>query len=160
MSVDVFPQDVTESQFRELYLGQLRRHSAALTNEIKQLLARTDISPDVTNVDVQVFPDEYGDGHVFVWMYFNGRNRFVRKNDPTLYCGAGYQFAKDVDGIPLYNPRGYEFSVADLTVDCVIEWFVESWKTAGGENFRLPAVIAGHDGFGNSDPIDLTHIHS
>ncbi len=152
----MFPQVSGEVEFRQLYLSYLRRHSMALVEEIRLLLQRTDVSPDVTDCEVQVFPDEYGDGYVSICMYFNGRNRLVRKNDRSLYCGACVRFAHQVRDIPLYAPGSYNFETRDVTVQCVINWFSECWRAAGGEFYRFPVVITGHDGFGTSDFIQLS----
>lgn len=152
----VFPPVFGETEFREAYLAYLRRHSAALAGEVRRLLDRTDVSPDVTDCEVQVFPDEYGDGHVSVYRYFNGRNRLVRKSDPSLYCGAVVRIADYAQDLPLYDPSGYGFDTRDVTVRCVIDWFAECWRAAGGEGYRFPVTITGHDGFGTSDHLPLT----
>jgi hypothetical protein len=138
-----------------LYLSYLQRHSPSLIEEIRRLLQRTDVSTDVTDCEVQVFPDEYGDGHVSVCMYYNGRNRLVRKNDPTLYSGACVPLADYVRDIPLYTPDSYDFDTRDVTVRCVIDWVSECWQQAGGTDYIYPVVITGHDGFGTSEPIPL-----
>lgn len=153
---EVFPPVSGEAEFREVYLAHLRRHSAALVEEVGRLLARTDVSPDVTGCEVQVFPDEYGDGHVSVCMYFNGRNRLVRRSDPSLYCGAVVRFAEYAQDLPLYAPSSYNFDTRDATVRCVIDWFAECWRGAGGEGYRFPVSITGHDGFGTPDHLPLT----
>ena len=158
MKTEAFPDVSGEGDFRERYLSYLRRHSPTLVQEIGQLLRRTDVSPDVTNVEIQVFPDEYGDGYVRACAYFNGPNRLVRKNDPSLYCGAPVLLAEYVNDIPLYDPDSYQFDVRDITVSCVIDWFAECWRTAGGEEYRYPVVITGHEGYGSSDAIPLTRM--
>jgi hypothetical protein len=152
---EVFPAVAGEAEFREVYLAHLRRHSAALVEEVRRLLGRTDVSSDVTHCEVQVFPDEYGDGQVSVCMYFNGRNRLVRRSDPSLYCGAAVRFADYARDLPLYAPSAYPFDTRDVTVRCVITWFAECWRSAGGDGYRFPVTITGHDGFGTPDHLLL-----
>ena len=154
----VFPAVATEEDFQKIYTSHLWRHSPALIEEIRSLLQRTDVSLDVTDCEVKVFPDEYGEGKVSVWMSFNGRNRLVRKNDPSLYCGASVRFASYANDLPLYSPNNYPFETRDVTVNCVIAWFVECWGAAGGEGYTYPVVITGHEGFGTSDLIPLTTV--
>jgi hypothetical protein len=153
---DVFPPVSSGDQFRELYLSFLRRHSSAVIDDIGHLLQRTDVSTDVTDCEIQVFPDEYGDGHVSICMYFNGRNRLVRKNDNSLFCGACLRFADFVRDIPLYDPGSYGFQAVDIAVCCVIDWFSECWREAGGDGYKYPVVITGHEGFGTSETIQLS----
>lgn len=156
LKTDVFPPVSGEAEFREVYLTHLRRHSAALVEEVRRLLQRIDVSPDVTSCEVQVFPDQCGDGHVSVCMYFNGRNRLVRTSDPSLYCGAVVRFVDHARDIPLYAPDSFDFDTRDVTVQCVIDWFTECWQVAGGADYRYPVTITGHDGFGTPDLLPLT----
>ena len=153
---DVIPPNLDDDGFRAIYQAHLDRHSPALVEEIRRLLLRTDVSADVTDCEIQVFPDEYGDGCVSVCIYFNGRERLVRKNDPSLYCGACVRFAGFVRDLPMYAPTAYDFDTGDVTVRCVIDWFTDCWRAAGGEDYRYPVVITGHDGFGTPDQIPLT----
>jgi len=153
---EALPSGLDADRFRAEYLSRLRRHTPTLVARLQALLARTDVGPDVSDVEVQVFPDEYGDGFVSAWMYFNGRNRAVRKSDPSLYCGASIALTDDIRDMPLYDPDQYSFDTSDVTVRCVIDWFVECWEAAGGRSFRLPAAITGHDGFGTPDLLPLT----
>jgi hypothetical protein len=152
----VIPPGIGVDEFLAIYRSHLDRHSTGLVEEIRRLLQRTDVSPDVTDCEIQVFPDEYGDGYASVCMYFNGRERLVRKNDPSLYCGASVRFANSVRDLPLYDRDAYDFETRDVTVRCVIDWFMDCWRVAGGEDYRYPVVITGHDGYGTGDYLPLT----
>src|SRR3954471_13311600 len=94
IKTDLFPEVSGEDQFRVRYVGYLSRHTPALIEEITTFLRRRDVRPDGTDMEVQVFPDEDGVGAVSLWLYLNGRVRLIRRNDPTLYCGACVRFAK------------------------------------------------------------------
>jgi hypothetical protein len=66
------------------------------------------------------------------------------------------RFADHAQDIPLYDPTEYDFDTRDVTVRCVIDWFAECWRVAGGEDYRFPVTITGHDGFGTPDHLPLT----
>jgi hypothetical protein len=140
------PEGLSEESIIGVYEKELDRHSENLIAEIKAFLALP-LSAEVKEANVEVFPDEYGDGHVGIGLYLTGK---TTKHTP---------FADSVRDLPLVDIESYnenEIYVVDLVVDVIKQWFSESWFKAGGWDFPLEIVMAGHDGFGNGKLINLT----
>lgn len=150
MGTDSFPDGLTEAEFRAQYREQLEKYTPVVVARITALLARSDVGSEVQRVDLEVFPDECGDGFVSVCVYFEGPNRRVSKTDPSLYCGACVRVTEDLR-VPLHDPGAYEFDTQDVSVATVIDWFSHCWQEAGGETYALPATITGHEGVGVAD---------
>jgi hypothetical protein len=157
MAEPVMPDGLTEEEFARIYRSQLERHSEALIAEIKTMLSQP-VHPDVSEIQVEVFPDQDGDGYASIEMYFEGRNKKVDRKDQSFFPGRSLSFAKYVDDLPMTDMEAYEdsFSVTDLTVELVKQWFASCWEAAGGKIYQLPVSLEGHEDFGDSDVIKLT----
>ena len=157
MAEPVMPNGLTEEEFSRVYRSHLERHSEALIAEIKKMLSKP-VHPDVSEIQVEVFPDEYGDGYASIEMYFDGRNKKIDRKDQSFFPGRSLSFAKYVDDLPMTDIEAYEdgFSVADVTVDLVKQWFASCWEAAGGRVYKLPVKLAGHEDFGDGTVIALT----
>ncbi len=151
------PDGLSEQDFSHIYREHLEKHSASLINEIKFMLAQP-VRPDVTQIYIEVFPDEYGDGYVSIGMYFEGKNKKIDKSDQSFFPGRYLAFAEYANDLPLIDIETYneDFYVADLTVDEVKQWFASCWNEAGGKNYHLPVTLRGHEGFGNGKALTLT----
>lgn len=138
------PSGMSVESLNRVYINELDRHSDSLIDEISFFLAKP-ISVDVTEVSIQVFPDEYGDGYTSVGLYLHGE---VTKHTP---------FAEYVNDLPLIDVASYQedISIPDLVVDLVKQWFAESWWKAGGWNYQVSATIGSAD-FGNGNITQLT----
>jgi hypothetical protein len=157
MAEPVMPNGLTEEEFSRVYRSHLERHSEALIAEIKKMLSKP-VHPDVSEIQVEVFPDEYGDGYASIEMYFDGRNKKIDRKDQSFFPGRSLSFAKYVDDLPMTDMEAYEdrFSVEDVTVNLVKQWFASCWEAAGGRVYKLPVKLAGHEDFGDGTVIALT----
>lgn len=153
---DSFPDGVPHGEFCRLYREALERHQVALVEGLSALLARTDFSSPVDELELGVFPDETGDGHVSVWCYLNGPNRRVSRTEPTLFAGKSTCLSEGVS-VPLHDPDAYDFDTADASTSVVMEWVEACWQAAGGATYALPAVLTGHEsccGSGEMRPLN------
>lgn len=134
------------NSIKNVYINELERHSNQLIGEIKLFLVEQ-IPSDVTKATVEVFPDEYGDGYISIGLYLDSPN------------GAKHvAFAEYVNDLPLIDVQSYEeeFSIPDLVVDYVKQWFSECWWKACGWDYNISVELYGHEGFGNGNSIKLT----
>src|SRR5262245_62159975 len=115
MKPETFPSGMSEEAFRGAYRAHLDGHTAVVVALLRKTLARTDVSPDVDHVHLEAFPDEYGDGLLSVMMYFEGKNRQVRKNNPTLYSGAHVDLTAGLR-VPLHGVDAYDFDTVDASM--------------------------------------------
>jgi hypothetical protein len=158
-TIPVMPDGLSIEEFSQIYQSKLNRHSEELIAEIKSMLSQP-VHPDVSEISVEVFPDEYGDGYVSVGMYFEGKNKKVDRQDISFFPGRVLSFAENVRDLPLIDVGSYEdkFSVVDVTVDLVKQWFASCWEKAGGTAYLLPVILDGHEDFGNGKSIKLTSV--
>jgi len=151
-----FQDGLSLDGFLEAYAAALEEHRPLLVRRLRDLLLRNDFSSPVTDIELGVFPDETGDGHVSVWCYLQGPNRRVSRSEPTLFAGKSIQLT-DGMRVPLHEPDAYGFSTADASTNAVMQWAESCWREAGGERYRLPAVITGHEsccGSGEMRPLN------
>ena len=140
------PEGLSEKTICDAYKKEMSRHSNKLIQEVRNFIC-TPIADDVKDATVEVFPDEYGDGSVSIGFYLNG---ITTKH---------IKFAEYANDLPLIDTQAYieeDIHVAHLVVDLVKQWFAECWYKAGGWDYPLLVTLSGHDGFGNSDVINLT----
>lgn len=152
------PNGLSEQEFARIYREHLERYSESLIKEIKWMLEQP-VRSDVSEIYVEVFPDEEGDGLVSIGMYFDGRNKKVDRTDKSFFPGRYLGIAEYANDLPLIDIEEYKekFSVVDVTVELVKEWFVSCWKEADGHNYNLPVTLKGHEDFGNGKIIALTN---
>lgn len=139
------PDDLSEKVIANAILGELNKHSKQLIDEISEFTKQL-IPKGVHSATVEVFPDEYGDGFVEIGFYFAG--------DVNTHI----VFAEYANDLPLVDTLSYEdkFSIPDLVVDLIKQWFAESWWKAGGWQYPIPILLYGHEDFGNGSSIKLT----
>jgi len=150
------PDGLAREEFCRLYRQHLEPHREGLVRTLTQLLDRTDYSSPVDHLDLGVFADESGDGHVSVWCYFNGPNRRVSGTEPSLFAGKSVHLTEGIR-VPIHDPGAYEFSTADASITVVMEWVESCWEDAGGAAYAIPATITGHEdccGSGEVKPLN------
>lgn len=149
---------LSKQDFSRVYREHLEKHSASLINEIKFMLTQP-VHPDVTQIYVEVFPDEYGDGYASIGIYFEGKNKKVDRNDKNFFPGRYLEFAEYANDLPIIDIEAYneKFYVSDITVEEVKLWFASCWNKAGGKDYYLPVILRGHENFGNGKSIFLTN---
>jgi len=157
----VMPDELSIEEFSQIYQSHLQRHSNELIEEIKIMLSKP-VHSDVTEICVEVFPDEYGDGYVSIEMFFDGENKKVDRQDKSFFPGRTMSFADNVRDLPLIDVESYDdnFPVTDITVELVKQWFAFCWERAGGSVYQFPVTLKGHEDFGNGKTIKLTTITS
>jgi hypothetical protein len=157
MTKSEIPNGLSEQDFARIYKEHLERYSEFLIKELNWMLEQP-LRSDVTEIYVEVFPDEGGDGLVSIGMYFEGKNKKVDRTDKSFFPGRYLGIAEYANDLPLIDIEEYKkkFPVVDVTVELVKQWFASCWKEAGGENYKLPVTLAGHEDFGNGKIIALT----
>ncbi|PCJ51663.1 MAG: hypothetical protein COA79_25610 [Planctomycetota bacterium] len=139
------PENMPFDSIKNVYIQELERHSNELIDELQEFIKKP-IPSGESIAEITVFPDEYADGYVSISLYWSGIK--------TSSCS----FAKYIDDLPLIDVASYfdEFSIPDLQVNLVKQWFTESWWKAGGWVYPASFTLNGHDGFGEDNEIYLT----
>ena len=109
------PDGLTREEFGRIYREHLERHRQAFVEHLRSVLVRTDFTSPVEDVEIGVFPDASGDGHISVWCYLNGPNRRVSRTEPSLFAGKSIGLTDGLR-VPLHDPHAYDFDTADATV--------------------------------------------
>jgi hypothetical protein len=110
------PFGLTAQQFAARYRGLLEKHSPALIEELRSVLAMP-IGPGVTSASVQVFLDEDGETGPRIGMYFDGKNKKVDHSDPSIFPGRHLALGAYLRGVPPFDRRYYsggEFGALDI----------------------------------------------
>lgn len=139
------PNGMPVDAIERVYIKELDRYANQLIDEIREFL-KTPLEKEVVSGLVEIFPDEYGDGHLSIGLYLEAE------------LSRHIAFVDDVKDLPLIDVDSYadEESIPDLFVDLAQQWFAECWWKAGGWDLNLPVKLYGHDGFGSGKVIALT----
>ena len=140
------PNGLPEKVIKDAYDKELSRHSNQLIQEIRDFI-KEPISSETKDATVEIFPDEYGDGHASIGLYLNG---------VTTKHIEFASYAKDLPLIDIQSYNENDIYVADLVVDLVKYWFAECWYKACGWDYPLAISVYGHEGFGEGNVIDIT----
>jgi hypothetical protein len=152
------PPNIPVEKIEGIYRQKLQKLSDSLIEKIHEFIK---ISPEesVESAEFQVFPDEYGEGESTIWMYFEGKDKKIDKNDQRLFAGRSLEMYSDFSSLPTLDIEAYEdLNFPNMIADLIIEWFAECWWKAGGWYYPVPVEIFGHEGFGSGEIIPLTKI--
>ena len=140
------PPGMSIDSIKRVYRQELDRYSTQLILEIKEFL-KEPIQKNIINGEVEIFPDEYGDGYLSIGLYLKG--------EKTQHI----TFVNQVKDLPMIDLNEYENeNLPDLFVYLTQRWFAESWWKAGGWDYYLPIKLHGHEDFGYGEIINLTSI--
>lgn len=153
------PPNIPEKKIEEIYRQELEKLSDGLINQLHEFIK---IIPEdsVEFAALQVFPDEYCEGNASIWMYFEGKNKKIDKNDKRLFAGKSLEIYSNFKSLPTLDLNAYKnINFPDMLTDLIVEWFAECWWKAGGWYYPIPVEIFGVEGFGCGDIITLTKIN-
>ncbi len=88
------PEGLPEKVIRDAYIKEFSRYSIQLIQEVRDFI-NTPVADDVKDATVEVFPDEYGDGHVSIGFYLRGTT--------TKHV----KFADYANDLPLIDTQAY-----------------------------------------------------
>ena len=152
------PPNIPIDKVENIYLDELNKISDTLIGKIN-IFIKTVPQESVESAEFQVFPDEDCEGESSIWMYFDGKNKKIDRNDESLFAGKSVEFFTEFASLPTLDLDQYEeLDYADMLVDLIVRWFAECWWKAGGWYYPVHVEILGHDGFGSVDKIELTEI--
>lgn len=151
------PYGLNKDQFTSMYQRKLDRLSDHAVRTFQDLLALP-IGPGVEEVNLEIFPDEYG-GTPDVWAYWLGKNNKVDQTDPSLFPGRSLELELGLNDLADIDERYFvgpdEFPGLRLTVSLLSRWLAEAWWKAGGWAYPVPTTLAVHD-FGSYGSVQLS----
>lgn len=132
--------------------------------EILVNLFQMPLREDITSADAVIFMDKECENIAGVWIYYDGKNKKIDKNDKSLFPGRSLEI------INLSNPQSdailrhisevseseEKFEYIDALANLVKGWFAGVWKKADGENYPVPVTLAVHDNFGDGKVVKLS----
>tara|TARA_B100000745_G_scaffold293200_1_gene234861 strand:- start:486 stop:1295 length:810 start_codon:yes stop_codon:yes gene_type:complete len=150
------PNDLDEEDVINFFDKALEKHSAQLIDEISQFI-EMERDPRIGGLNIEVFPDEYGDGVVSIGAYYHLKRTSDFK--PTYSDDPKERyFAEYVNDFPMSDTYHYadrDISLPDLSTACIVQWFKSCWHKAKADSFIIPTIICGHEDFGG-ERYDLT----
>lgn len=139
------------------YRGRLRRvldaHSADVAARLKAVVGA--IGDTVESVQVEVFPDQDGEGTFDIWARFEGPDSYVLNkpiDEHRHLFGVVHEETGWDPGVPPL-PRGLS---ADLTVDTVVDWLDSVWSRTFDRPPPVPVEVSSPDGYGSAAQIPRT----
>ncbi|GHH05042.1 DUF6389 family protein [Amycolatopsis oliviviridis] len=138
------------------YSRRLRRVLDAHSDDVAARLTKIVelIGDTVESVQIEVFPDDDGEGTFDVWARFEGPDSFVL-NKPIdehrhLFGVVHHETGWDPDVPSL--PRGLS---ADVVVDTVADWIEAVWTRAFDTPPPVPVEMSSPEGHGTTTPREL-----
>ncbi len=116
------------------------------------------LHPDITEAETQLFLDDESGITASFWIYFDGKNKKIDKNDKSLFPGRSMEII-NLDFSVVCNDlfdSADKFDDLDLQANLLKNWFAECWKNQIGEQYQIPFEIAVHDDFGDGKIIKLS----
>ncbi|EME55869.1 DUF6389 family protein [Amycolatopsis decaplanina] len=139
------------------YRSRLRRILDAHSDDVAARLRAIAeaIGDTVESVQIEVFPDDDGEGTFDVWARFEGPDSYVL-NKPIdehrhLFGVVHHETGWEPDVPPL--PRGLS---ADLIVDTVADWLETVWTRTFDRPLSIPVEVSSPDGCGSVARIPRT----
>ena len=150
------PEQVPASKVIEILTQSLHKKSDELIDKIHEFL-KEELEENVSSAEFVIFPEEYGYSANSIWMYLDGKDKRLGKDDPSLFAGKSFDFYSSFEQIPLIAESTYEeINYPHLITDIIHNWFKECWWKAGGWYYNVPVTIIGHDGWGHLEHSELT----
>ncbi len=111
--------------------------------------------PAATELVIDVFPDQDGEGTFDVWARFDGPDS-IALNAPVDAHRHLFGVVHTEDGVePDVPPPGRGFCVQDAVVDACATWLTDLWERVGAGRSPIPWHVAGHDGYGTVTPMQF-----
>jgi hypothetical protein len=154
----MIPYGLTREQFAKRYRNWLDNASPQLIAGLHTLFDSRPLST-VTSAEVQIFLGADGRQDPSAWIYFDGMNKKVDNNDPSIFPGRALEFQLRLGRMLDFDNRYFDddqFPGVDLQANTLKRWFAECWWKAGGWKYEVPSEIAIHDDLGDGERIILT----
>ncbi|MFK4730479.1 DUF6389 family protein [Agromyces mediolanus] len=135
---------------------QLDRASGAAEEKLARIVAAV---PDAAEeLQLLVFPDQDGEGGFSIVATLEGPDSYVLnraiEDDRTLF-EVVHGAQGPTPPVPMFAPGRAGFEVRDAIVDAASGWLEELWERAARGRSPVPGYIAGIDGWGTVDPVEL-----
>lgn len=153
----MIPLGLTPAQFSARYRGLLEQKTKSAVDAIREVIG-FHLPDEVLSAEVEVFLDDSGYGSPTIGIYFAGKNARVSKSDMSIFPGRSLRFEIDLKALSKFDEEYFtsDFDGLGLAANVLRQWFAECWWKAGGWTYRIPVVLAVHDGWGNGELVSLT----
>lgn len=109
------------------------------------------VPPEVTGAEIQIFLQDEG-GAPDIWMYFDGKNKKIRKSDLSIYPGRSMCLDLGLEVLSeLESENNHD------AANIVKQWFSDCWYSVGGLEYSVPVTLSVHDGWGDGKYLILTN---
>lgn len=147
---------MTEDEFIAKLSAALQNHAGTARAQIPRLLMS--LPKRATQLDLQVFPAQDGDGFFTILASVDGPDLYVINK--AIDAHANLFDAKYTENgvdppIPIVDPFDVDYPVNDIIVDCAAKWLQEVWRSLGDVDCSIPVVVIGHDDYGTVTPVEL-----
>ncbi len=150
------PYGLPQEKFAAAYRKRLEHTADTSIAALKRFLALP-VSPDVVEVTVEIFLDDYG-GAPAAWIYHRGKHNRVDSSDPSMFPGNVTQLDLGLSRLNDFDERYFSpaaaFPALQVIAPLLLSWLAECWWKAGGWEYRPSTVLAVHDSFG-TEPVIL-----
>ncbi|UMP04792.1 DUF6389 family protein [Amycolatopsis sp. EV170708-02-1] len=142
-----------QDEYRRRLRRVLDAHSDDVATRLRVIVEA--IGDTVESVQIEVFPDQDGEGTFDIWARFDGPDSYVL-NKPIdehrhLFGVVHEETGWEPDVPPL--PRGLS---ADLIVDTVVDWLDSVWTRTFDRTPSVPVEVSSPDGYGSAAQIPRT----
>ncbi|BCN83670.1 DUF6389 family protein [Prescottella equi] len=131
----------------------LDAHTDAAAAKLSAILDA--LPAEATELCIDVFPDQDGEGTFDVWVRLEGPDYFtLNKHIDAHRHLFGIVYTEDgvVPDVPLMS-RNAPFVVEDAVVDAAAAWLTDLWTRVGASRSSVPWLIDGEDGSGTVTPL-------
>ncbi|KFU77717.1 hypothetical protein SAMN04489729_0895 [Amycolatopsis lurida] len=134
-----------QDEYRRRLRDVLGAHSEDVATRLRAIVEA--IGENVESLQIEVFPDQDGEGTFDVWARFEGPDSYVL-NKPIddhrhLFGVVHHETGWEPDVPPL--PHGIS---ADVLVDTVAEWIDSVWIRTFDRPPSIPVEVSSPDGYG------------
>ena len=147
---------MSEDEFIAELSAAFEKHTDAARAQLPCLLAA--IPERATQLDLQVFPAQDGDGFFTIRASVDGPDLYVINKAIDAHADlfdAKYTESGIPPPIPIVDPFDVDYPVNDIIVDYAARWLQNVWQSLGEVDSPIPVVIVGHDDYGTVTPVEL-----
>lgn len=144
---------VDRDEYLSTLTAVLNRHSDTAAAKLSAILEA--VPEGATELCIDVFPDQDGEGTFDVWVRLEGPDYFALNNPIDAHRHLfGIVYTEDgvEPAVPLMT-RDAPFVVEDAVVDAAATWLTELWSRVGAPRSPMPWLVDGEDGYGTITPL-------
>ena len=144
---------MNELEYKTELMQILNEHSESVILKLNKVL--NIIPKNAQSIELQIFPDQDGEGTFGVQFSLLGKDLYVLNKSIKEYANI-FDVIHTSSGlnpnVPLMDPFDVEFEVNDVLTDTVAEWLERIWKSTNTNRIKIPVMIVADEGYGKKTP--------